>query len=213
MADGKVRSSYSGSFVLPGPDAEQSPLLPLLAIILFIAVSGGLVFAFGLSLRDAVSVQNRAGCRELQPQERSGPAPAFTVKDLAGNDVSLSDFRGKFVVLNFWATWCEPCITEWPQLARLAERFAERDDVVVLAVSVDKSVDDVHGFLNRMQLQDSGVQVLWDPEEKLNKLYGSEKLPDTYFIGRNGELLSVFVNTREWGRPAAYRCVESAAAH
>ncbi len=186
--------------------------MPLLGIILFIAISGGLVFAFGLSLQDAVSVQNRAGCRELRPEERSGPAPAFTVQDLAGNKVSLSDFRGKFVVLNFWATWCEPCITEWPQLARLAERFADREDVVILAVSVDKSASEVQAFLNRMQLQDSGVTVVWDPEEKLNKTYGSEKLPDTYFVGRDGELQQVFVNTREWGRPAAYRCVESAAA-
>ncbi|MGB1016264.1 MAG: peroxiredoxin family protein [Nannocystaceae bacterium] len=201
----------SGVFTLPGPDAEQSPLVPLLGIILFILISGGLVFSFGLSLRDAVTVQNRAGCRELRPDARTGQAPAFTIKDLAGEDVSLADFRGKFVVLNFWATWCEPCITEWPQLARLAERFAERSDVVVLAVSVDKDVSEVNAFLNRMQLQDSGVRVLWDPEEKLNKTYGSEKLPDTFFIGRDGELLQVFVNTREWGRPAAYRCVESMA--
>jgi protein-disulfide isomerase/thiol-disulfide isomerase/thioredoxin len=87
------------------------------------------------------------------------------------------------VIVNFWATWCEPCIREWPQLDRLAERFAGRDEVVILAISVDTDPTLIAPFLERMSLSDTRVRVLWDPKQDVNKSYGTEKLPDTYFVG------------------------------
>lgn len=138
-------------------------------------------------------------------------APDFVVQDLEGHEIALSEFRGKLVVLNFWATWCEPCITEWPQVATLAERTADRDDVVVLAVSIDENRDDITPFLEQMSLHDTPVRVLWDPSTELHKDMGSEKIPDTYFIDEQGRVASVFVNTREWGSPGALHCVESSA--
>lgn len=136
-------------------------------------------------------------------------APPFVVQDLEGREVALSEFRGKLVVLNFWATWCEPCITEWPQVAKLAERLAQNRDVVVLAVSIDEDRDKIAPFLAQMSLGDTKVQVLWDPSTKLHEQLGSSKIPDTYFIDEGGQVHSVFVNTREWGSPGALRCVES----
>ena len=96
----------------------------------------------------------------------------------AGQTVSLQDLRGKFVVINFWATWCEPCIREWPQLDRLAERLQGRDDVVVLAISVDQDQSLVAPFLARMGLEQSSVRVLWDPTGKLHTQYGSDNRLD-----------------------------------
>ncbi|MCA9704920.1 MAG: redoxin domain-containing protein [Myxococcales bacterium] len=135
--------------------------------------------------------------------------PDFTVRDLSGQEVSLSDFRGKLVVLNFWATYCEPCITEWPQLAKLAERLAEQRDVVVLAISIDEDQAPIEPFLQQMSLADTPVRVLWDPTTTLHTQLGSEKIPDTYFIDEKGRVSSVFVSTREWGSPSALHCVES----
>ncbi|MGH1341545.1 MAG: peroxiredoxin family protein [Nannocystales bacterium] len=135
-------------------------------------------------------------------------APEFTAQDLEGNEVSLADFRGKLVLVNFWATWCEPCITEWPQFDQLAQRLGDRDDVVILAVSIDEKREDVAPFLERMSLQGTGVKVLWDPSTSINKAYGSDKIPDSFFVDENGKLSSAFVNVRKWGNPEAYHCVD-----
>lgn len=135
-------------------------------------------------------------------------APSFEVEDLEGNTVSLEDFRGKLVILNFWATWCEPCITEWPQLDQLAERLQGRDDVVILAVSIDQKREDIAPFLERMSLTDTGVKVLWDPNASVNVEYGSEKIPDTFFVDEAGRLSAAFVNVRKWGNPEAFHCVD-----
>jgi len=138
-------------------------------------------------------------------------APDFEVQDLEGNVVSLSSLRGQLVVLNFWATWCEPCVTEWPQVAKLAARVAEDEDakVAVVAVSIDGERDAIGPFLGRMALGESEVQVLWDETTKLHTRFGSDKIPDTFFIDEQGMVEAVFVNTREWGSPDALHCLES----
>lgn len=203
----------------PMPDApvledreESRGWLGVVAYVLFVVVGSLWTFWFAASLLPAAKSQAEAACRALQPAPRSGPAPDFTLVDLGGAQVSLADLRGKFVVLNFWATWCEPCIREWPQLDRLAERLEGRDDIVVLAVSVDQDRSQIAPFLARMGLENTGVRVLWDPTGKLHNAYGSEKLPDTYFVDRDGQLAHVYVNVRDWGRPAAFHCVTSMAA-
>lgn len=138
-------------------------------------------------------------------------APDFAVKDLDGNPVQLSDFRGKLVVLNFWATWCPPCVIEWPQVAKLARRLEDEGDdgVAVLAVSIDSEPEKIGPFLELMTLFESPVRVLWDETTKLHEQFGSEKIPDTYFIDEEGRVSAVFVNEREWGSPDALHCVES----
>ncbi|WP_434423565.1 peroxiredoxin family protein [Nannocystis pusilla] len=188
---------------------EGRGLLGPLAYVVFIAIGSLWMFWFAASLGPATKAQAEAACRALEPELRSGPAPEFSLQDRAGQTVNLADLRGKFVVINFWATWCEPCIREWPQLDRLAERLADRDDVVILAVSVDQDQSLVAPFLARMGLEQTGVRVLWDPTGKLHTAYGSEKLPDTYFVGADGQLVHAYINVRDWGRPAAHHCVES----
>lgn len=186
----------------------------VVALVLFVAIGGGLIFGFASALAPAVDQQKSAACRPLNPVLQDREAPPLAVEDLGGAAVNLEQFRGKLVILNFWATWCEPCVAEWPQIDRLAERLAEAgiDDVVVLAVSIDKAREDIAPFLERMSLTGTRVKVLWDPAQTTNQVYGSEKIPDTYVVDRQGRIAQVYVNTREWGRPAAFRCVSDLAA-
>lgn len=182
-------------------------------------VEAGLVFAPSQVVDVAVTLakadpKTGEGASTLVENSRAvWEAPDFTVKDLQGNAVPLSSFRGKLVVLNFWATWCEPCITEWPQVAKLARRLEENGEgnVAVLAVSIDQASEPITPFLELMTLFESPVNVLWDETTKLHEAFGSEKIPDTFFVDEQGRVSTVFVNVREWGSPDALHCVESSA--
>jgi thiol-disulfide isomerase/thioredoxin len=181
----------------------------VLAHVVYVLVGGFLVLGFAWAIVPAVEAQNDAACRSLSPEERRQEAPDVSFEDLDGNDVRLSDLRGRFLVVNFWASWCEPCITEWPQLEQLAQRLDGRQDVEVVAVSVDEQLSDVKSFLDRMSLANGGVRVLHDPTGEVPGAFGTTKLPDTYFVDESGQVIHAYVNVRQWGSPAAFRCVDS----
>ncbi|MFO7563945.1 MAG: TlpA disulfide reductase family protein [Enhygromyxa sp.] len=202
---------------IPPPRLERSArrggldAVAILAMITFVLVGGLLVFGFAQTLVPAAEAQLGAACRPLSPTPKSGPLPELELEDLAGDPVSLADFRGKFLVVNFWATWCQPCTREWPDLDTLAERLAARDDIAVIAISVDQEREEILPYLERMGLMDTRVTILRAKPADAQTLFGSEKIPDTYFVNRAGEFEALFVNVRAWGKSKAVRCVESSA--
>ena len=115
----------------------------------------------------------------------------------ADRKVELRDYRGKIVVLNFWATWCPPCVEEMPSLVQLQQRFKNKD-VTVVGVSVDADGDAYHKFL-----KDHGIDFLTvrDADQKSNNLYGTFKFPETYIIDRNGVLRRKFIGAVDWSQP------------
>ena len=109
-----------------------------------------------------------------------GEAPDFSLQTLDGEMVELSDFEGKKVILNFWATWCKPCREEMPDLQSI---YAERDeDVVILAVNMDAH-NDVKGFIDSYSV---AFPVLLDKEDEVSDMYQVISLPTTYFINEDG---------------------------
>lgn len=192
----------------PSPSNTPDPLTTA-GWLCFLLMSGVLVFGFAAAQGPAAKNLEDAACRPLAPSTRPMQAPELELVDRSGKARRLSEFRGKFVVLNFWATWCEPCTREWPDLDRLSERLEGRDDVVVVAVTVDEDEKLIEPYLARMALQGTQVEVLRDPTGTAHKQFGSDKLPDTFFVDETGRVTHVFVNVRAWGRPAALRCVES----
>lgn len=201
----------------PAPTSDPTPKGPAArvdgltigAYVAFVLVSGILVFGFASALGPAVEGQGAGACRAMSPEVRGGSFPEMTVETLDGEPVELASLRGKFVVLNFWATWCEPCTREWPELDKLARRLGDRDDVVVVAVSLDEEGEKVRPYLASMGLEDSPVTIWRDPEGEANRLFGGEKLPDTYFVNEAGEYIDAFINVRSWGSTIAVQCVES----
>jgi peroxiredoxin len=134
------------------------------------------------------------GCYSGSRPPRIGTAaPDFTVHD-ADHTVTLSQFKGQVVVLNFWATWCPPCIEEMPSLVQMQQRMKAKG-VTVLAVSVD--VDDSN---YRRFLKDHSVNLLSvrDADQKSNNLYGTFKFPETYVIDRNGVVRRKFIGAVDW---------------
>ena len=137
------------------------------------------------------------GCyRGSHPPRIGSAAPDFTVQD-SDRKVTLSDLRGKVVLLNFWASWCPPCIEETPSLIQLQRRMKDKG-VVVLAVSVDEDDELYHKFLKDYNMD---LLTVRDPQQKANQLYGTVKFPETYVIDRNGNIRRKFISTVDWSDP------------
>jgi cytochrome c biogenesis protein CcmG, thiol:disulfide interchange protein DsbE len=124
-------------------------------------------------------------------------APDFTIEDSSAR-ISLRDFRGKVVVLNFWATWCPPCVEEMPSLVAMQKQMKDR--VVVFAVSTDDSASDYDRFVRDHGLTPS-LTVIRDPQKRSNALYGSFRFPETYVIDANGVLRRKFIGPVQWTSP------------
>jgi thiol-disulfide isomerase/thioredoxin len=118
--------------------------------------------------------------------------------------VKLSEQKGHPVFLNFWATWCPPCIEEMPALETLASSVVD-SDVRVLAVSVDDSWEPVRRFF----AQGTKMGVLLDTSKEVPRKYGTEKYPETFLIDADGRVRYYFINKRDWSRPEAVDCLES----
>ncbi len=123
-------------------------------------------------------------------------APDFTVTD-SERTVALKDLRGKVVVLNFWATWCPPCVEEMPSLVRMQRELKDKG-VTVLAVSVDDDARQYHQFLDKNKVD---LLTVRDPRQQSNELYGTFKFPETYIIDRQGVLRRKFIGPVDWTKP------------
>lgn len=144
---------------------------------------------------------------EIRPQV-GDRAPDFRLSDVNAEAFQLSQFRGKLVFLNFWATWCPPCIYEIPSMERLNRRFRTRG-FQMMAVSVDDNIPIIQDFLGRLRPAPSFL-ILHDPGRLVTEsYYGTEKYPETYLIGPNGELLKKYEGAIEWTDPAVVAEIEA----
>ena len=130
---------------------------------------------------------------EIHRVEIGDEAPEF---ELDGG-VRLADYRGKLVLLNFWATWCPPCVAEVPSLNGLYERFRD-DGLVVLAISVDTEEDVYKQFLDRFGVT---FPTVFDPERTVSSRYGTLKYPESYLINREGAVVQKYVGAEDWESP------------
>ena len=124
-------------------------------------------------------------------------APDFTLKDLNGKTVSLSAFKGKVVLLNFWATWCPPCRAEMPALNKLSNALKPRG-LEVIAVSTDRSINDIKGFLENHRVD---FPILFDTDRSAAKQYRVFSMPTTFLIDRNGMIVEKFYGEYDWTEP------------
>jgi len=118
-------------------------------------------------------------------------APKFTIKSDTGATLTPTDFGGKLLLLNFWASWCGPCVEEAPSLKQLSEQFRSAG-LVVVGVSVDRKESAYADFLKRFQL---GFPNYRDPAQELSYRYGSYKFPETYLIDRSGKVMMKIIGS------------------
>ena len=136
-----------------------------------------------------------AGCnRGDHPQQVEQPAPDFTVHD-GTRTVSLSQYRGHVVVLNFWATWCAPCLDELPSLQEMQKQLP---GVQVLAVSIDDDVDAYTSFLKQYDVHLLSIR---DGSQGANLRFGSVRVPETFVLDRAGVIRRKFIGPQQWTSP------------
>ena len=113
-----------------------------------------------------------------------GPAPGFQLPARGGKQVSLDQFKGQVVMINFWATWCGPCKQELPHLARLYDKYRSAG-FVLLGVSVDDDPKAAQALAERMGLK---FPVLFDTDKSVSRLYALDSMPSSVLIDRDGKL-------------------------
>ena len=146
------------------------------------------------------------GCdRGSKPALLNAPAPDFTVQD-AGQRVSLHDFRGKVVVLNFWATWCPPCVDEMPSLVALQTRPEVKNKVQVFAVSLDQDEAAYKKFLNDYRID---ILTIRDASQESTRHYATTGYPETFIIDASGILRRKFIGPVDWTKPEIIAYLQS----
>lgn len=148
-----------------------------------------------VSLALLLSLAAAPGCnRGAHPAQVGKPAPDFTVSD-GVSTVHLASYRGQVVLLNFWATWCGPCVEELPSLLDLHH---QQPGLVILAVSIDEDPLAYTRFISRRHVDLITVR---DPAESAARLFHTEMWPETYVIDRQGVIRRKFVGSQDWSSP------------
>lgn len=128
------------------------------------------------------------------------PAPPFQLTGLSGKAVSLSDFRGRVVLLNFWATWCAPCVREMPSMEKLYQAFRERG-LVVLGVSLDEEgAAKVEPFVRMVGVT---FPIVLDTASRVSGIYGARELPSSFLIDSGGGVFAAAKGELDWFSEAA----------
>ena len=165
------------------------------AILVFLAVTISLI-VFSLFTTDSNTESEKQKALEI-----GQPAPNFTFPDLNGEMVSLSDYKGKAVLVNIWATWCPPCVDEMPSMEKLYRKF-KGENFEILAVSIDtKGLKVVAPFMKRYKLT---FPALMDPEGIIKTKYRTTGVPESFIINKDGILIQKVIGPLDWVNPEVF---------
>lgn len=156
---------------------------------------GGWVF---LSRKDAPSEIERTVTR----------LPELTLQTIDGQEVRTAAWQGQVVIVNFWASWCAPCIEEVPSLIRLSQAMA--GEIKILAVSGDSTLDDVHVFLKSFpDFKRPGISIAFDEKLKLARRFNVNKLPESYIFNAEGTMVRKVSGSIDWSTADAVEYLKS----
>lgn len=189
----------------------------LIAGSIVLIVSLLLAIQFMRTVEPAAANEVRAACKGLRPTGRSktirkfpSEAPDFTAVDHTGKPVKLSDFRGKVVFVNFWASWCKTCKAEKPSLIALQEKLG-RDEFVVLSMASDIGWQPIRlrypkGLPLKVLLDKAADEGEFGP---IASAWGIKALPDSFVVDKNGTIRHYFMSKRDWDSDIALTCLRA----
>lgn len=141
------------------------------------------------------------GFRQIEPVS----APDLMLKSLAGEAVNLNDYKGKVVLVNFWAAWCPPCRREMPSMQRLKEKMTGRP-FVILGVDSAEQREEVEAFLKTIKVD---FHILLDPDSVATRRWKVFALPTSYLVDRNGKVRYSIAGPTEWDEGEAVQLIET----
>jgi len=144
---------------------------------------------------------------DLAPLPRPIPAPAFTLQDGDGKPVSLADYKGKVILLNFWGTWCPPCRQEMPSMERLYKRQHNKG-FVVLAINQTETSEDVFIYTSQLSVTPT-FKILYDKKSEVSAEYRVVGLPTTFLIDKKGIIRYRAVGGRDFDSPKVEQQISS----
>jgi thiol-disulfide isomerase/thioredoxin len=125
--------------------------------------------------------------------------PDFEAIRLDGSTFRMSEIKDRVLIINFWASWCDPCVAEFPSMMKLIEHF--KGEIVMIAVSADSEKNDILTFLKAFGGQRDHVEILWDPTMEVGKKFGTVRLPESFIFYSNGKLARKVVGLENWFSP------------
>jgi peroxiredoxin len=185
------------------PDSQVESGGRILYLAAAVAIAVGItifVLVRAFAPLSASQPEASAGPKDSVPPVAAGErAPDFTLPSLGGQEVSMAQLRGKVVILNVWATWCEPCRAEMPSMETLYEDFKSNKNFVLLAVSQDeRGREAVAPFIKKNGYH---FTVLLDPKNIVSSAYGASGVPETFVIARDGRIVAHHLGAFDWSRP------------
>lgn len=158
-----------------------------------------------LALLTGCNDREGAGPTQVQGGLIGQQAPDFTLTDMQGEEVSLAQFRGQVVILNFWATWCPPCREEMPSMEKLYQKTRDQG-LVLLAVNVEENGRQaVRQFLEKTPYS---FPILLDDERTVQQAYGVFRFPESFIIDRNGVVVEKIIGARDWLQGATFKKID-----
>lgn len=132
----------------------------------------------------------------------------FKGVDVKGREISLASFAGRPIIVNFWASWCAPCIEEFPSMIKLIEEL--KGDVALIAISQDSSKDEMMAFLKAFPKGDNpNIYVLWDEDRSIGVHYSADRLPESFVADSDHKLVRKIVGSIDWATPDAIEYMRS----
>ena len=149
-----------------------------------------------------------AHAKELKPLEPRAPMSQLKLPDLAGKTHSLADYKGKVVLVNFWATWCPPCRAEMPSMQRLKQRMAGKP-FVILAVDMAETEAEIRDFLKELKSTKIDFTILLDRDGQSIKDWRVAVFPTSYIIDADGKLRYSLLGSIEWDEEDTFKKIEA----
>src|SRR5713101_3801380 len=199
------RGSLTGWLLMEGPMDSRRQLWNRWRLALALVVSLGVIASRGHAQGRFAEQAPAGGTATITPVGERLPAPDFTLSTPSGASLSLTELRGKVVLLNFWATWCVPCRKEMPAIEALYQRYKDRG-LEVVAISLDKlAAAPVEAFVQEMGVT---YRVALDPSWATARTYGVRGLPATFLLDRAGNVVMRELGERDWMEEAKQQAVE-----
>lgn len=176
----------------------SSHIKGFIAVLIAAGILGSLWWVYRETLIEGMRPSE--GVRLMNAMEEGG-VPDVKLQGYDGKIYDIKDFKDKVVIVNFWASWCAPCVEEFPSMLKLASQFPK--DLVILAISGDQDLAAVQAFLKAFPNLPENFKIFLDPDLKVAKQFGTQVLPESYILERGLKVYRKVVGTEKWDGPNA----------